>query len=226
MKVLYLALFSLKEYFRSCGLLFEIIMTAVTICLFIDHYSKLGAKDVYFAVGLFAVAISTLTTYRLTQREANAHIYMVLIRSISRWEYLLGKILAIFIPCAVFSFILFLLGFRFTSMAAELSFNEALLRLIPILMILVLCESILLLFTPLVLGRKAYIAGLVLVCFLALGHTQATPVLPPVQSLIKTSYAPVMNLKTSLVPWGFYTIIFFGISWLVFSKRELDYEPM
>ncbi len=226
MKVLYLAFFSLKEYFRSSGLLLEVIMMAVTICLFLDNYSELAANDVYLAVGFFSVAITTLTTYRLAKRETNARIYMILMRPIFRWEYLLGKIIAVFIPSTIFSFILFLLGYHFTRMAAQYSFNDAVLRLYPISMLLLLSGSILLLFTPLVLGEKAYIAGLGLICFLTLGHNQILNILPPIQSLIRAAFAPTLALDLRLLfQWGFYTVLFFIMAWFIFMKRELNYDP-
>lgn len=226
MKVLNLALFSLKEYVRSSGLLLEIIMTAITICMFLDHYSRLTANDVYLTVGFFSVAITTLTTYRLTKRETNARIYMILMRSLSRFEYLLGKIIAVFIPSTIFSFVLFLLGFHFTGMQAQYSFSEAVVRLYPILMVLLMSGSILILFTPLVLGKMAYIFGLGLMCFLTLGHNEILAFLPPIQSLIRANLVPTMGLNLGIVfLWGLYTVLFFSMAWVIFVKRELNYDP-
>lgn len=226
MKVLNLAFFSLIEYIRSCGLLLEVIMTAVTICLFLDNYTELTANDVYLAVGFFSAAVTTLTTYRLTKRETNAHVYMILMRSLSRMEYLLGKIIAVLIPSALFSFILFLLGFHFTRMSAQYPFNQAVVRLYPILLVIIISESILMLFTPLVMGKMAYIAGLGLMCFLTLGHNPILDILPPIQSLLRVAGAPTFALDTRiLLLWGFYTVLFFMMTWFVFMKRELNYDP-
>jgi len=225
-KVFYLAFFSLKEYFRSSGLLLEVIMTVVTICMFLDHYSELAADDVYLAVGCFSVAITALTTYRLTKRETNARIYMILMRSISRIEYLLGKIIAVFISSTVFSFILFLLGFHFTGMQVQYSFGEAVVRLYPILMVILLSGSILILFTPLILGKMTYIVGLGLMCFLTLGHNQILDILPPIQSLIRASFSPMLGPDLKIIfMWGFYTVLSFSMAWLIFVKRELNHEP-
>lgn len=226
MKVLYLALFSLKEYFRSSGLLLEVIMTAVTVCLFLDNYSKLTANDVYLAIGAFSVAVTALTTYRLTKREANAHIYMILMRSVTRSEYLLGKIIAVFISSTLFSFILFLMGFHFTKMAAQYVFYEAIIRLYPILMVILLSGSLLLLFSPLVLGKRTYIVGLGLVCFFTLGPNPILDRLPPIQALIRTALAPTLALEPrDLFLWVIYMAVFFIITWLLFTKKELNYAP-
>lgn len=225
MKVLYLAVFSLKEYFRSSGLLLEVIVTAVTVCLFLDNYSRLTANDVYLAIGFFSVAITALTTYRLAEREANAHIYMILMRSISRFEYLLGKIIAVFISSTIFSFILFLLGFYFTEMSVQYLFNEAVIRLYPILMVILLSGALLLLFTPLVLGKMAYIVGLGLACFFTLGQNPILDILPPIQALIRTALTPTLAFDLrNLLLWAIYTVIFFIITWLVFMQKELNYD--
>ena len=221
----YLALFSLKEYFRASFLYMETLLLAVVLFFFGKRFWELGAQDVFPVLGFFALVVTIVSTLRITGRETNSRIYILMTKKLSRLTYLCGKALAVFLLDGLFVLGLFVLAFVFTKLGAEISLTAAVLRLIPIMFVIILTESVFLLFSALVLGNPVFIAGIVL-SVLGVNQPDYIPVylLLPFKQLIRSSYIPRSISVESGLLTAFYITLFFALACLIFSRRELDYK--
>lgn len=225
MKQLYLALFTLKEYYRATWLYAEVILVVIAITLFLDHYWLLRADDIYLALGIFAQVSGMFTTLRVTNREMNPRIYILLTKALTRRDYLVGKLIAITIIDGVIIFLLFLTTFFFTQLGAEVAFFAGLVRLLLIYLVLLLTEVIMLCFSPLVTGKRLFLVGVTLII---LGFYQPVGILsyilPPIQQLIKSSHSQLgFSLLQEFLLSGIHLALFYWLSCRFFSKRELNY---
>jgi len=225
MGMVHLAVFTLKEYCRANWLYMETFLVAVLLFFYGKEYWMLGTQDVFPILSFFALAAATLTTLRITGRETNTRIYILLTKKLSRCTYLCGKALAIFLLDGLYILGLFVLTFKFTKVSAELTLIESLIHLIPVFLVLILAESVFLFFSALVLRNPIFLVGLILV-ILGVNHPSAVPVyfFLPIQQLIKSSYMPGgLSTETGLLAI-FFIAFFFALACWVFSSRELDYK--
>lgn len=227
MKKIALAIFTVQEYLRGTWFFAEVLFTAIMLFLHSDGYWDLKANEVFLSLGIFAIVIASLTTFRVTNRETNQRIYIILTKAITRRDYVLGKIIAILLINSLFLLIVFFIGYEVTKLGTQYSFFEALGRLGLIILVALLTQMIALCFSPLIKAKSAFPIGLGLII---LGFYQPMEalnfVLPPIQQLIKASYKPLNNnLILPMVLMGFYLVIFYFLTTRFFEQRELDYEP-
>lgn len=222
---IYLALFTLKEYFRATFLYLETLLLAVVLFFFGKQFWELGAGDVFPVLGFFALALTLVSTLRITGRETNPRIYSLMTKKLSRITYLCGKALAVFLLDGLYVLGLFVLAFAFTKLGSELTLAAALLRLVPILLVIILTESVFLLFSALVLSRTVFIAGIVL-SVLGVNQPDYIPVslLLSFKQLMQSSYIPGSFGVESGLLTAFYIVLLFALACLIFSRRELDYK--
>lgn len=224
MKIVDIANFTFKEYLKATGLYFEVALAVLFLTVYSYMWWTLRSDEVLLALGIFSMMIAFFTTNRIAKREQNPRIYILMTTSITRSQYLLGKLLAIFLVDVIFVFVLFIIGYFNTQMVVELSVLEGLFRLIPIFMVLVVSISLSILFSGLVLKRSSFFIAIIALIAGFVQPLKFTLILP-IQQLIKTSYTEI-----KLVDLSWYLVAIFDILLLVliaiyfFERRELDYE--
>lgn len=226
MKELNLAWFTIKEYYRSTWLLTEGLAVGVTLFLASYMYWTLHGREVFLALGIFIIILAVLNTYRLTSRETNPRIFVIMTKGLKRREYLTGKAVAALLIDLLPVLLLFLMGYFMTRMKMEYPFFESIARLVPLIIALILSQAVALCFSPLVRDKRAVMISMVI---LILGFVQPITgleyLLPPLQQLIKISYSPWQGLWWYYLALAVvYIVLFYGLACYFFKRRELDYE--
>lgn len=222
-----LANFTIKEYMRGTWLSAETVLIVSVMFLYSHYYWKLEAHEVFLALGVFSIIIAILTTLRVSKRELNPRIYIMLTKAITRKDYICGKIIAILAIDIIFLLVLFIIGFSLTKLGSQLSLGGALVRFSLNLPVLLLAEMITMLFSPMIISKTAVPFGLTLTI---LGLYQPSEilkvVLPPFRQLIKATYSNWGNeFFYDVFLSTVYLILFWYLINYLFDRREIDFEP-
>jgi hypothetical protein len=226
MKVIHLAVFTLKDYFRRTWLSAEIITIAILILLYWDQYWLLSKFEVYPALGIFSLVLVTVNSLRITNLETNSRISVPLTKALSRGDYLAGKAVAIFFLDTAILALMYVLAFLFPSVKQQFSFATGLFHLISLLGVLLIAEGIILCCSPLVSHKLAFFWGVLLLVFGSAQPWKITAyVFPPIKQLIVSSYENYNLLTISQYFLAFvYIVGFYRLALYLFGKRELDFE--
>jgi hypothetical protein len=205
----------------------EILAVAIAIFISEDYFWLIRKEYAYVALGALASCLGIITTIKVTNRETNPRIYMHMTRTISRFQYLEGKLIAILFLDSSILLGMYLLAFRFTRLNAQMSFIEGLINMIPIILVLVISIMITLLTSRLLTNKTYYY--LLGASFIILGFSQPSKklgyILPPIQQLIKGSFSrSLADMKFELLLALFYIAGLGLLIKLMFDKRELNYE--
>ncbi|HZW81880.1 MAG TPA: hypothetical protein VFF14_00480 [Candidatus Deferrimicrobium sp.] len=226
MKIIYLSVFTLKDYFRRTWLSAEIIMIAILILLYLDQYWLLSKSEVYPALGIFSLVLVTVNSLRMTNLETNSRIYVPLTKALSRGDYIAGKAVAVLSLDTAILTLMYVLSFLLTSVKQQFSFATGLFHLIPLLGVLLIAEGIILCCSPLVSHKLSFFWGVLILVF---GSAQpwkiTTYVFPPIKQLIISSYENNNLLTLSQYFLAIvYIVGFYSLALYLFGKRELDFE--
>lgn len=227
MRPLFVALFTLREYRRSTWFYLELLVILVIIGLFRQNYWDLGKQDVYSILGFFTIIVTPLTTLRILRLETNARIYIILTKSLSRVEYLLGKVLAALILDGFMILVLFFICFKLTRLHLEVTWADALIRVLPIYLILLMTLFLFLFLSPLVFRGIYFLIG---IAYLILGVDQPEQIPPflllPISQLIKLCYSDTGVIFTREIFQGLiYAVLLLTLAIFCFKCREINYEP-
>jgi hypothetical protein len=202
---------------------------AVVIAIFIseDHFWLIQKEYAYVALGALACCLGVISTVKVTNRETNPRIYMHMTRTVGRFQYLEGKLIAIFLLDSSILLGIYLLAYKFTRLSVQMSFIESLIRMIPIVLVLMISIMITLLTSRLLTNKTYYY--LLGASFIVLGFSQPSTklsyVLPPIQQLIKGSFSKsLVDMKAEFLLALFYIVGLGVLTNLIFNKRELNYE--
>ncbi|MEG6570524.1 ABC transporter permease subunit [Thermoanaerobacterium thermosaccharolyticum] len=230
MKIMNLAIFTIHEYFRATGFYVELLVVGTFLYFGYGNtfYNKtMPVDEAYFIMGLISCILAIVTTYRITNRERNRRIHIIMTKALSRFDYITGKAIAAFVIDFVLLMIVFVITYFYTRVSKEYSFSMAIITMIPILLIYFQVEAIILFLSPININKSAFMIGFIPII---LGFYQPYGILkyilPPIQQLIKISYSGFIKssdygiFALSLL----YIIIFFYLSCTVFKNREIDYD--
>jgi len=230
MKKINLSIFTICEYFRATGFYAELLIVGAFLYFGYGNtfYNKtMPVDEAYFIMGLISCILAIVTTYRITNRERNRRIHIIMTKALSRFDYITGKAIAAFVIDFVFLMIVFVVTYFYTRVSKEYPFSMAIITMTPILLIYFQVEAIILFLSPINTNKSAFMIGFIpIILGLYQPYDILEYILPPIQQLIKISYSRFITaynfgvFALSLL----YIIIFFYLAYIVFKNREIDYD--
>jgi ABC-type transport system involved in multi-copper enzyme maturation permease subunit len=185
--------FTLLEYIRSGRILVEILITIAATYLFYRRVDE-GIDTRYFftIAAAFSPLLTLYTTSVMIGLADRPQGYILLIRRLSRANYLLGIFIAAIVVVAG-AYGLLCIAVALINAPADMTIGQWLLGSLPLLLNICLLTALLLLLSPLVLpgGWRLFVLGLIAMAFSSqiISGTMLEAIPASVQSLLRAVQA-------------------------------------